>query len=106
MSIILRCSGQSACLVTMISCSLGNLKQISGLKTIAMTTNGFLLTRKLSDLHNAGLNQLNVSLDSLIPQKFEFITRRKGFEKVLEGINLAIKLGYTPLKVRISVCYT
>ena len=75
------------------------LKKLDGLKTLAMTTNGLLLTRKLPDLKEAGLNLLNVSLDTLIPAKFEFITRRKGFEKVLRGIDNALELGFKPLKV-------
>lgn len=64
-----------------------------------MTTNGLLLSRKLPALKAAGLNMLNVSLDTLIPAKFEFITRRKGFEKVLQGIDVSLELGYNPLKV-------
>ena len=43
-----------------------------------MTTNGITLARKLPQLKKAGLNLLNISLDTLVPQKFEFITRRKG----------------------------
>ncbi len=54
------------------------LGKIDGLKTIAMTTNGIALSRKLPKLHAAGLNLLNISLDTLVPQKFEFVTRRKG----------------------------
>ncbi|KAI8492068.1 Molybdenum cofactor synthesis protein 1, partial [Branchiostoma belcheri] len=49
-----------------------------GLETIAMTTNALTLKRKLPQLHKAGLNLLNISLDTLVPAKFEFITRRKG----------------------------
>ena len=73
-----------------------------------MTTNGLLLTRRLSQLKEAGLDLLNVSLDTLIPAKFEFVTRRKGLEKVLQGIELALDLGYKPLKVfsfHKSKCY-
>ena len=51
---------------------------IEGLETLAMTTNGVTLARKLPRLRDAGLNLLNISLDTLVPQKFEFITRRKG----------------------------
>jgi len=80
-----------------------SLKRLHGLKTVAMTTNGLLLTRKLPQLKEAGLDLLNISLDTLIPAKFEFITRRKGFEKVLQGIDLALELGYKPLKVNCVV---
>ncbi len=75
------------------------MKKLDGLKTLAMTTNGLLLSRKLPALKEAGLNMLNISLDTLIPAKFEFITRRKGFEKVLQGIDVALEFGYSPLKV-------
>ena len=51
---------------------------MEGLETLAMTTNGITLARKLPLLRDAGLNLLNISLDTLVPQKFEFITRRKG----------------------------
>ena len=57
---------------------LGNLSQLSGLKTIAMTTNGVTLSRKVADLKAAGLTSVNISLDTMVPQKFEFISRRKG----------------------------
>lgn len=76
------------------------------METVAMTTNGLLLTRKLPALKEAGLDLLNVSLDTLISAKFEFITRRKGFEKVIQGIDLALDLGYKPLKVsNLNICW-
>ncbi|NXT71498.1 MOCS1 protein, partial [Chaetops frenatus] len=52
--------------------------KIEGLKTIAVTTNGINLTRLLPRLKEAGLNAINISLDTLVPAKFEFIVRRKG----------------------------
>ena len=57
---------------------LEELGRLEGLETLAMTTNGITLARKLPQLREAGLNLLNISLDTLVPQKFEFITRRKG----------------------------
>ncbi|XP_071079840.1 uncharacterized protein [Haliotis cracherodii] len=74
-----------------------------GLKSIAMTTNGITLSRRLPLYQDAGLDQLNISLDTLVPPKFEFITRRKGFEKVLQGIDKALELGYEPVKVNCVV---
>ncbi|NXK94890.1 MOCS1 protein, partial [Formicarius rufipectus] len=52
--------------------------KLEGLKTIAVTTNGINLTRLLPRLKDAGLNAINISLDTLVPAKFEFIVRRKG----------------------------
>lgn len=76
------------------------LKSLPGLKTLAMTTNGIVLSRKLAGLQAAGLNQLNISLDTLVPAKFEFLTRRKGHHKVLQSIQTALDLGFSPVKVR------
>ncbi|NXC67972.1 MOCS1 protein, partial [Anhinga anhinga] len=52
--------------------------KLEGLKTIAVTTNGINLARLLPRLKEAGLNAINISLDTLVPAKFEFIVRRKG----------------------------
>nr|XP_033792497.1 molybdenum cofactor biosynthesis protein 1 isoform X2 [Geotrypetes seraphini] len=79
------------------------LRKLEGLKTIAITTNGINLTKQLPRLKEAGLDVLNISLDTLIPAKFEFIARRKGFHKVMEGIHKAIDLGYNPVKVNCVV---
>ncbi|MEE6473572.1 hypothetical protein FKM82_010089 [Ascaphus truei] len=82
---------------------IAQLRKLEGLKTIAVTTNGINLARQLPKLKEAGLDVLNVSLDTLVPAKFEFIVRRKGFHKVMEGINKAIELGYSPVKVNCVV---
>ena len=57
---------------------LAELRKLEGLKTIAVTTNGMNLGRLLPKLKDSGLDLINISLDSLIPAKFEFIVRRKG----------------------------
>lgn len=80
-----------------------HLTRIKGLKTLAMTTNGLTLAKKLPNFKAAGLNSLNISLDTLVPAKFEFLTRRKGHAKVLETIETAINLGYNPVKVNCVV---
>ncbi|VFQ84261.1 unnamed protein product [Cuscuta campestris] len=79
------------------------LSQLEGLKTLAMTTNGITLARKLVRLKDCGLNLVNISLDTLVPEKFEFMTRRKGHERVMESIDAAIDLGYNPVKVNCVV---
>ncbi|XP_053568643.1 molybdenum cofactor biosynthesis protein 1 isoform X2 [Bombina bombina] len=79
------------------------LRRLEGLKTIALTTNGINLARQLPKLKDAGLDILNISLDTLVPAKFEFIVRRKGFHKVMEGISKAIEMGYNPVKVNCVV---
>ena len=54
-------------------------------------------------MKNAGLNQLNISLDTLIPEKFTEITRRNGFTRVMESIDAAIQLGFDPVKINCVV---
>ncbi|XP_068194871.1 molybdenum cofactor biosynthesis protein 1 isoform X2 [Antennarius striatus] len=82
---------------------ISELRKLEGLKTIAVTTNGMNLARLLPKLKDAGLDLINISLDSLVPAKFEFIVRRKGFHKVLEGIEKAVEMGYDPVKVNCVV---
>lgn len=79
------------------------LGRIPGLRTLAITTNGLLLPKKLQRLHQAGVNLLNISLDTLDPARFERITRRNGFERVLDAIDLALRLGDVPVKVNCVV---
>ncbi|KAE8749840.1 hypothetical protein FOCC_FOCC003308 [Frankliniella occidentalis] len=81
----------------------GRLNELDGLRTIAMTTNGLTLTRQLVNLQKAGLNLLNISLDTLQPARYEQVTRRKGWERVIAGIDLAIQLGFEPVKVNCVV---
>ena len=82
-----------------------SLKKLKGLQTVAITTNGLMLTRQLVALQRAGLDVLNISLDTLSPARYEQVTRRKGWERVMAGIDLALQLGYSPVKVKTaSVC--
>ncbi|TPX37611.1 hypothetical protein SmJEL517_g00632 [Synchytrium microbalum] len=74
-----------------------------GLKTIAMTTNGIVLKRKLPELVKNGLDSLNISLDTLDKFKFELMTRRRGWEAVMEAIDTAIKLNVPSIKLNAVV---
>lgn len=76
--------------------SKGKLKDIPKLENVGITTNGLILTRLLVNMQRAGLDSLNISLDTLKPKRFEEITRRTGWERVIAGIDLAIQLGYKP----------
>jgi cyclic pyranopterin phosphate synthase len=62
------------------------LSVIDGLKDLCLTTNGALLTEKVGALKAAGLKRVNVSIDSLDPEKFKLMTKRGDVSKVLEGI--------------------
>ncbi len=79
------------------------LGDLPGLRTLALTTNGLLLSKKLPRLQAAGVNLLNVSLDTLRPDRFDAITRRAGFDVVRRAIEDALGYGYDPLKVNCVV---
>ena len=70
---------------------------------LAMTTNGTMLRRLAVDLRTAGLERLNVSLDSLRPDRFAEMTRRDELPTVLDGIDAALAAGFAPLKVNVVV---
>jgi cyclic pyranopterin phosphate synthase len=75
------------------------LAAVPGIDDIGITTNGILLADQAQDLWDAGLRRINVSLDALNAEKFEEITRRPGYEQVLEGIKAAQAVGFDPVKV-------
>lgn len=76
-----------------------------GLKQIGITSNGISLARKLPSLVSNGLTHLNISLDTLDPFKFEFMTRRpgNGFKAVRESIDKALSLGVENVKINVVV---
>lgn len=76
---------------------------MDGVETLALTTNGLLLPKKLDRLQAAGLNLLNISLDTLRADRFEDVTRRRGFDLVLRAIDMAVARGYDPLKINCVV---
>ncbi|GBM02601.1 Molybdenum cofactor biosynthesis protein 1 [Araneus ventricosus] len=80
-----------------------SVSQLNGLHTVGMTTNGLVLYRQIKELKDAGLNALNISLDSLIPAKFEFIARIKGLNKVMKSIDAALEGGFDPVKINCVV---
>jgi GTP 3',8-cyclase len=66
---------------------------------VGMTSNGILLEALLPELQAAGLNRLNISLDTVDPERFRAISRRDGLPQVLAAIRRASALGFTPLKI-------
>ncbi|MCA1728253.1 MAG: GTP 3',8-cyclase MoaA [Actinobacteria bacterium] len=70
-----------------------------GFRDVTMTTNGFLLKENLDGLVEAGLDRINISLDTLQPEKFAFITRRNHFQKVWDAIMVALETPLSPVKL-------
>ena len=76
-----------------------SIAAIDGIKDFAMTTNGILLTEYAHDLAKAGLNRINVSLDTTDADKYRKITRCGDINYVFEGIQAAQKAGLNPVKI-------
>lgn len=79
------------------------LRAITGLEAIALTTNGTLLPTFAVPLREAGLERVNVSLDSLDPATYERMTRGGHLEDALAGIDAAIDVGFSPVKINAVV---
>jgi GTP 3',8-cyclase len=79
------------------------ITQTPGVRSLSMTTNGVLLSRLAHPLAEAGLQRVNVSLDTLDPEKFQRLTRWGKLEDVWEGIQAAEEAGLTPVKINAVV---
>lgn len=71
------------------------------LDDLSLTTNGTRLAGMAADLRRAGLDRINVSLDSLEPERFRALTRREGADAVWSGIRAAIQAGLAPLRINV-----
>ena len=70
------------------------LAAVDGIQDLALTTNGVLLAEQGQALYDAGLRRINVHLDTLDRERFQQITRRDDFDKVMAGIDAAQRIGY------------
>lgn len=75
------------------------LCQIEGIRDVGLTTNGLLLADQAQALWDAGMRRINISLDTLDPERFRQVTRRDGLDKVIAGILAAKAAGFEPVKV-------
>lgn len=75
------------------------LSDIDGIKDLSMTTNAILLKNYAVDLKAAGLMRVNISLDTIDPEKYKQITRGGDIREVFDGIEAANKAGLTPIKI-------
>lgn len=81
----------------------GMLSEIEGIDDLSLTTNGILLDRYAQELKTAGLKRVNVSIDSLLPDRFRQITRLGTLDDTLRGIEIAKEVGLYPIKVNVVV---
>lgn len=78
---------------------IATIRNIEGIKDLSLTTNGILLSKYADILVEAGLERINISLDSLRPDRYEEITRGGDLNLVLKGIESAEKAGLRPIKI-------
>ena len=78
------------------------IASVPGIEDLALSTNGVLLDRFADDLRAAGLQRINISLDSLDPERVDRIARRPdSFRKIMSGFDAAERVGFAPLKVNV-----
>lgn len=80
---------------------LSELSSFSGLSDLSLTTNGLLLKDMAPDLKKAGINRLNISLDSLQPDRFKAITGVDCFHKIWDAVLYVHDLGFSPIKINV-----
>jgi cyclic pyranopterin phosphate synthase len=96
----LRVTGGEPLVRSGLAALVARLARIEGIDEISITTNGVLLARQIDDLVAAGLSRVNVSLDSLDPERFEQITRRRDLDRALAGLAACeAHPGLRPIKV-------
>ena len=78
---------------------LNNLTDIDGIEDVSLTTNGIFLKDNIRKIKDAGIKRINISLDTLNREKYCQITGSDKFEDVWEGIELAHKLSFSPIKL-------
>ena len=76
-----------------------SIAEVEGIRSVSMTTNGLLLAKLAQPLADAGLERVNISIDTLDPEKFKRLTRWGKVEEVLAGIHAAEAAGLTPVKL-------
>ncbi len=84
---------------------IASIKNIPGIEDLSLTTNGILLSRYAEELKSAGLDRVNVSLDTLKPKRYREITRSGDLSLVLKGIEAIEKVGLNPIKINmVPIC--
>jgi cyclic pyranopterin phosphate synthase len=80
-----------------------NISATPGLSSLSITTNGLLLSQFARSLFDTGIKRVNISLDTLKPEKYAAITRRDCFEQVWRGIRAVQETGFAPIKLNAVV---
>lgn len=79
------------------------VRAVHGLNDLSLTTNGVLLSEMARSLKESGIDRVNISLDTLRPERFKEITRRDDFLRVISGVDEALGVGMDPVKINVVV---
>lgn len=79
------------------------INAMPGVEEISLTTNGVLLARQAADLKAAGIDRVNISLDTMDKEKFRYVTRGGNVDMVWQGIEAALAAGLEPVKLNVVV---
>jgi len=82
---------------------ISNIAGLSEIDDLALTTNGILFSDMAEELKNAGLKRVNISMDTMVGEKFKYITRGGNLEKVSDAVFKALELGMEPVKINTVV---
>lgn len=82
---------------------IGRLKHISGIQEVSLTTNGVLLNQNAIRLKRAGLDRINISLDTLDPLKYRDLTKGGNIQCVLDGIASVLETGFRKTKINMVI---
>lgn len=77
------------------------IRGLSGLKNLSITTNGILLSKYGKQLYEAGINGVNISIDTLNADRYSYITRGGRLADVLDGLNTSLDLGFHSVKINV-----
>jgi cyclic pyranopterin phosphate synthase len=80
---------------------IGMIHALPGIHDVSLTTNGVLLPRFAGELKAQGLDRVNISLDSLDPERYRLLTRGGSLEAALEGVEAALRFDLSPVKLNV-----
>ncbi len=78
---------------------IGRVRQIPGIESLAISTNGLLLAQHAEALRAAGIDKVNISIDSFRPETFARLARQDSLPKVIEGLEAVTRLGFPTIKI-------
>ena len=99
----LRITGGEPLIRSQLPSLIKRLRELESIEDISLSTNGIFLKKLAPALSDAGLDRINISIDSLNPDKYKSITSFGNITDVLEGIECALENGFTPVKLNVVV---